>query len=274
MISAFIIFITQFLFYVQPFVNRSNVLIYLRSFFQSDWAFYVTMVLGINFLTRFLVDLFYVILYYFQFKVLNKYRVNRVWLWDIDKQYYQKVIYSFIHFIWINLVIFIPLTMISFDAERDFVKIDPMIVPEWHQSFIQIMCALIMYDFMFFVIHHVLHTKYFYWIHKMHHEYNNPVIWSDAHTSFIEVVLVAVLPNFIIGMFVNMHIYTLCMFIIVSISLGISQHSGYDLPYSPFYLIPFSDTYRTHNIHHSLLRVNYAPYWSFWDRICGSYKYN
>lgn len=262
-------FITQILFYVQPFVDRKEVLIYLRSFFSSDKLFYICVVLGINFLTRFVVDLFYVMLYRLD---LDKYRINKVWLWTVDENYYWRITYSFLHFVFINLIIFVPLTVISFDPVTSYHRIDHEKIPEWYESFIQIMCALIMYDFMFFIIHKCLHTKYLYWIHKMHHEYNNPVIWSDAHTSIIEIVLVAVLPNIVIGLFIDMHIYTLCMLIIVSISLGISQHSGYDLPYSPFYLIPFCDTYRGHNIHHSLLRVNYAPYWTFWDRITGSYK--
>jgi sterol desaturase/sphingolipid hydroxylase (fatty acid hydroxylase superfamily) len=162
--------------------------------------------------------------------------------------------------------------MFSFDENRDKLKISPDTIPPWYVSFIQIMIGLIMYDLMFFVIHRTLHMRQFYWIHKMHHEYNNTVIWADAHTSLLEVVFVAVIPNIIIGMLINMHLYTQYMLIIVSIALGISQHSSYDLPYSPFDLIPFCDTYRGHTLHHKLTNVNYAPYWTLWDRIFGSYR--
>lgn len=128
-----------------------------------------------------------------------------------------------------------------YNPNRDKDRISPDTIPHWFTSFYQIMISLIAYDFIFFVIHRILHTKYLYFIHKKHHEYKNTVIWADAHTDFIDVLLVAVFPNIIIGIFVPMHLYTQCMFIIVSISLGISQHSNLNLPYSPFYLIPFCD---------------------------------
>lgn len=265
-------FLTQFLFFVQPFVDRKVVLTNIRNLFTSDWMFYVCTVLGINFLTRIIVDLFFMSLYYFQPTCIEKYRTNTKWLWETDKDYYKKITHTILHYFLINILLVIPLIVFTFDETRDKLRILPETVPEWYVSFYQIILGLIMYDFMFFVIHRTLHMKQFYWIHKMHHEYNNTVIWADAHTSLLEVVFVAIIPNIIIGMIINMHIYTQCMFVIISIALGISQHSSYDLPYSPFDLIPFCDTYRGHTIHHKLTNVNYAPYWTLWDRIFGSYR--
>jgi sterol desaturase/sphingolipid hydroxylase (fatty acid hydroxylase superfamily) len=272
MIFGILIFLTQCLFYIQPFIDRTSLLIYARSWFDSDRTFYIWMMLGVNLVTRLIVDIFYMILYRVQPRSLEKYRTNRTWLWETDKQYNSKIFYTTSHFILINILLVIPLITLTFDENRDHNRIDPYLVPEWYVSFGQIMIGLIMYDFMFFVIHRTLHMKSFYWIHKMHHEYNNPVIWSDAHTSLLEVIFVAIIPNIIIGIFIQMHIYTQLMFTIVSISLGISQHSNYDLPYSPFYLIPFCDTYKGHILHHNYTSCNYAPYWSFWDRILNSYR--
>lgn len=264
--------LTQAFFFVQPWIDRSAIVHFVRSLFQSDRTFYICTILGINLLTRLSVDLFFMMLYYFQPKSLDKYKINKQWLWEIDNNYYKKITYTILHFILINVVLIVPLIVFSFDETRDKAKVGADTVPEWYVSFYHIMLGLIVYDFMFFVIHRTLHMPKFYWIHKMHHEYYNTVIWADAHTSLLEVIFVAIIPNIIIGIFINMHIYTQCMFIIVSIALGISQHSNYDLPYSPFNLIPFCDTYKGHPLHHKLTTVNYAPYWTFWDRVLGSYR--
>jgi sterol desaturase/sphingolipid hydroxylase (fatty acid hydroxylase superfamily) len=267
--------ITQLLFYVQPFVDRSYILIFLRDLCGthcSNKFFYISLTLGINFLTRFIVDIFFLSLYYFQPKFLENYKINKKWLWETDINYNNKIFGTIMHYLSLNVFIFVPLALISFDENNDYHKIDPILVPKWYVSFYQIMVTLLLYDLIFFIIHKSLHSKYLYWIHKKHHEYTNTVIWADTHTSFIEVLLVAVFPYIIIGMLFDTHVYTQCMLIIVSITLGISQHSNYDLPYSPFDLIPFSNTNKAHVYHHKLLNVNFAPYWTTLDTIFGSNK--
>lgn len=269
-----LILTTQFIFYYQPYVDRSHVIKYMRNLFSSNYEFYICSILFVNFMTRVIVDIFYVLLYYFKPSCIEKYRINKKWLWETMTPiaYYKKIIGTLFQVILINILIVIPLTLISFDESKHGYKVDPDMVPVWYISFFQIMIALIMYDFLFFAIHKMLHTKHLYWIHKMHHEYYNTVIWSDAHTGLLEVLFVAIFPYMIIGLVIDLHLYTQCMLIIVSISLGISQHSGYNLPYSPFHLIPLCNTYGAHVLHHRFTNVNYAPYWSFWDRVTGSYK--
>lgn len=258
--------ITLYLFYYQPYVNRRDLLLYVREYFSSDFYFYLSMMLGVNYMTRIMVDIFYMSLYYFRLESLEKYHINKVWLWENDKNYNNKVIKTIIHYMMLNMIIFIPLTYISYDLNIDYMEVDL-----WYVSVIQIMISLVIYDFIFYWIHRMLHMKQFYWIHKMHHEYVNTVIWADANTDIIETILVAVLPNILIGYMINMKMYTQLMLIIISISLGISQHSNYNLPYSPFDLIPFCDTIKNHVLHHKLFTVNYAPYWSFWDRVFNTY---
>jgi len=260
-------FITLILFYVQPFIDREALLMYIREFFPSDSMFFFSLMLGVNYLTRIIVDIFYMTIYYFQPTCLEKYRINNEWLWNTDDHYNIRILKTILHYGLLNLIIFIPLTYISFNPNIDYTDVDP-----WYISFIQIMFSLILYDAMFYIIHRSLHSKYLFWIHKMHHEYINTVIWADANTGLIEVILVAVLPNIIIGNIIHMKMYTQLMLIVVSISLGISQHSNYLLPYSPFDLIPFGDTIGGHVEHHRLRNVNFAPYWSYLDRIFNTYK--
>lgn len=41
---------------------------------------------------------------------------------------------------------------------------------------------IIGYDIWFYISHRLLHTKYLWWIHKIHHEKKYPTIW-DTHFS-------------------------------------------------------------------------------------------
>lgn len=42
------------------------------------------------------------------------------------------------------------------------------------------------YDIWFYVSHRLLHTKYFWWIHKIHHEKKYPTIWDTNHAHWSE----------------------------------------------------------------------------------------
>lgn len=255
----------QYIFYFHTYESRIFIMKVLRENIQmQDKYFYITCILGANYLTRLIVSLFYLTLYCLNSKIINKYKVNEKFMWETSANWKSKLFKSFLQIIKINVFLIIPLVFISYDKNIDFTVQKPEI------TFYKIMLGLILYDFMFYIIHRLLHTKKLYWIHKLHHEYTNPTLLSDSHTSIFEVICVAIFPNIIIGSFISMDLYTQCMFIIVSISLGISQHSNYELPFSPFDLIPFCNTHKTHMIHHATIKKYYSPYWTFWDVVFGS----
>ena len=60
---------------------------------------------------------------------------------------------------------------------------------------------------------------------------------------------------------------------------GTDEHSGYNFPWSPFYLIPFSGKLyfklapaSYHNYHHSHSKGNYSNLFTLWDTIFGTNK--
>jgi sterol desaturase/sphingolipid hydroxylase (fatty acid hydroxylase superfamily) len=45
------------------------------------------------------------------------------------------------------------------------------------------------------------------------------------------------------------------------------DHSGYEFPWCPLQLVPFSGYVRAHNYHHTANVCNFGLYWRFWDWI-------
>ncbi|KAM3610334.1 uncharacterized protein V6R79_002456 [Siganus canaliculatus] len=53
--------------------------------------------------------------------------------------------------------------------------------------------------------------------------------------------------------------------------LAVEDHCGYDLPWALHRLLPCLGGAPFHQAHHSLHRVNYAPYFTHWDHLFGTY---
>lgn len=54
--------------------------------------------------------------------------------------------------------------------------------------------------------------------------------------------------------------------------LAVEDHCGYDLPWALHRLLPFLGGAPYHQAHHSLYGVNYAPYFTHWDQLFGTYR--
>lgn len=264
--------IIQYLFYVQPFVNRKSLFCYLRGYFSSDFLFYISFTYLLHFIIRAILYSFFTILYYCNFPLIERYHINTEWPWKNNKGFIKKITKTLLMFVCLNIFVFFPLSYISYDESIFKHKMDPELIPEWHVSFIQIMIALILYDNMFYWLHRTLHQPKLYWIHKMHHEYPNVVAFADVHSGLLDIVITNIIPTIIVGIIIDMHMYTIWMQMIILYSLGIQQHSGYDFPIFPLDLIPLCNTYRAHNNHHKYSNANYAPFWTYLDRLFGTFK--
>ena len=47
---------------------------------------------------------------------------------------------------------------------------------------------MILADFFFYIVHRILHTPRFYYLHKKHHEFNNPYGIGGIYWSIFEMV--------------------------------------------------------------------------------------
>lgn len=68
----------------------------------------------------------------------------------------------------------------------------------------------------------------------------------------------------------RMHYFTYLIWILVRVAESMDGHSGYEFPWSPFRLIPFSASSTYHDFHHSNNIGNYSSFFTFWDTVFGN----
>lgn len=64
-----------------------------------------------------------------------------------------------------------------------------------------------------------------------------------------------------------MHVFTQWCWIIVRMCESVDSHSGYDFPWSPLRLIPFSVTASYHDFHHYYNVGNFSTFFTLWDNV-------
>lgn len=117
--------------------------------------------------------------------------------------------------------------------------------------------------------HRALHTNLgFKMFHRIHHKFNAPSTYAtmafhpvESCVQFHPSLLIFVAPVY----FPLMVAVSLLFF-----TISVMEHSGfYILPYERFSWL-FSTPIH-HDLHHSRFRYNFAVYFTFWDRLCGTF---
>eukprot|EP00475_Leptophrys_vorax_P044076 TRINITY_DN8698_c0_g2_i3.p1 TRINITY_DN8698_c0_g2~~TRINITY_DN8698_c0_g2_i3.p1 ORF type:complete len:114 (-),score=24.53 TRINITY_DN8698_c0_g2_i3:59-400(-) len=79
------------------------------------------------------------------------------------------------------------------------------------------------------------------------------------------------LVPFLLGpMIVHAHLYTFLMWGLVRVSEAVDGHCGYEFPWSPFRIVPFSGSAEKHDFHHSVNMGNYSSFFCWWDVLMGT----
>jgi len=76
---------------------------------------------------------------------------------------------------------------------------------------------------------------------------------ASAYAHILEYLFGNVLP-FLVGPILlgkNMHLITMATWLIIRSGETVDGHSGYEFPWSPYRLLPFSASSECHNFHHS-----------------------
>jgi methylsterol monooxygenase len=70
------------------------------------------------------------------------------------------------------------------------------------------------------------------------------------------------------------HLFTICVWIVLRVYQTVNAHSGYDLPIlNPKYWLPWiHGGAEMHDHHHCHGKDNYGSFFTFWDRLVGTYK--
>ena len=133
----------------------------------------------------------------------------------------------------------------------------------------------------------VLHDTYFYWthrfmhspaifkiVHKTHHLSDNPTPWAAFSFHPLEAILsVGIIP--IIVFSIPCHPFALFSFLTFMTIMNVMGHLGYEIFPKGFInssIGKWQNTSTNHNIHHQESKYNFGLYFTFWDRIMGTYR--
>jgi sterol desaturase/sphingolipid hydroxylase (fatty acid hydroxylase superfamily) len=66
------------------------------------------------------------------------------------------------------------------------------------------------------------------------------------------------------------HVVTYCLWMALRVIETVDGHSGYDFPWSPFRILPFSAGAAYHDYHHYENIGNYCSFFNIWDTVFGT----
>ncbi|XP_037638804.1 cholesterol 25-hydroxylase-like protein [Sebastes umbrosus] len=149
----------------------------------------------------------------------------------------------------------------------------PALAPEMLTVVKDVLACLLLFDMQYFVWH-LLHHKVpwlYHFFHKEHHLYTATFSLTTENTGVWEMLSLASFAALNPAL-LDCHPLTEMLFFVTNIYLSVEAHSGYEFPWSPCRLVPFGlyGGARHHDLHHLKFKVNYAPYFTHWDRLLGT----
>ncbi|XP_010134628.1 PREDICTED: cholesterol 25-hydroxylase [Buceros rhinoceros silvestris] len=150
----------------------------------------------------------------------------------------------------------------------------PALAPELPVVLLEVGVCLLLFDFEYF-LWHLLHHKVpwlYKTFHKVHHKHVSTFALSTQYSSVWELLSLGFFAA-INPVLLGCHPLTEMIFFLVNIWLSVEDHSGYDLPWSTHRLVPFGlyGGAPHHDLHHLKFRSNYAPYFTHWDKLFGTF---
>jgi sterol desaturase/sphingolipid hydroxylase (fatty acid hydroxylase superfamily) len=100
-------------------------------------------------------------------------------------------------------------------------------------------------------------------------EFKGTTIWASEYFSPADMVL-NILPGALPGVMLGVPFSSLMVFTVLREWQTVQSHAGYDLPWDPCNLWPFSKGARRHDFHHTHNVGMYGDWSPFWDWLCGT----
>jgi sterol desaturase/sphingolipid hydroxylase (fatty acid hydroxylase superfamily) len=222
-------------------------------------------------------NLFLQIIYSSENTWIEQFKCNKnSWPWIDDKENWARMINKSRKTLFLNLLVVGPILsilMYFFSFANIETSVD-LIPSAWDLSR-QIFICVLLNDFSFHFTHKLLHSKFFYQtIHYIHHEYNNPIGITSEYAHPLEYIFSNILPASLGPLVLHneIHVLGIWAWLIFGICATVEQHSGYEFPFSPFGIFPFSFASSYHDYHHTRYKYNYSSNFVFWDYLFGDNK--
>lgn len=139
----------------------------------------------------------------------------------------------------------------------------------WVYFFLSIVVMIIMHDAYSYWTHRLIHHKIlFKYVHALHHKFKNPTPWSAFAFHPLESLLtLGIIP---IVMFIIPWNHTaLIIFITLIIVYDTFIHLGYN--FEQLKIFKWQNTPKDHDVHHRNSKFNFGLYFTYWDRLMGTY---
>lgn len=145
----------------------------------------------------------------------------------------------------------------------------------WPYFLISIILSILIHDTYFYWTHRLIHTGYlFKLIHRTHHISHNPTPWAAFSFHPIEgIISVGYIP--IIVFSIPIHPMSLFIFLSIMTLVSITGHLGYEIFSTQFLkgnIGKWINSSTFHNKHHQIAKYNFGLYFTYWDRIMGTFK--
>merc|ERR1711865_865966 len=143
-------------------------------------------------------------------------------------------------------------------------RADPQL-PSSAEMFHDYICFVIGNELIFYYGHAALHSKWLYRnVHKIHHEFQAPFALVASYCHPLEMLLSNVLPLTLTGFLMQVHLYTVVVWIVFAVLGTQLHHSGYHWPFIP----SWDEQPDFHDFHHEKFTSNFGSI-GFLDAIHG-----
>jgi len=135
--------------------------------------------------------------------------------------------------------------------------------------FTSIIFMVLLHDTYFYWTHRLIHhSKLFEYVHKVHHSFKSPTPWASFAFHPLEAIIsLGIIP--IIIFIIPYHHLALLLFVTFLTVYSVIIHLGFSVP--RLNQLKYSNTPEAHDHHHLTSKSNYGLYFTFWDKIMGTY---
>jgi lathosterol oxidase len=136
--------------------------------------------------------------------------------------------------------------------------------------------------------HRLMHTKWLYWAHKMHHEFHDVSVLASGYTHPVDMIISLLFPvslafgtmahfGYPVHLLTGWQILLAGQWGVVYDHAGISP-SAYDSIWNDGFgwlmsgVLPLCRTALAHDLHHRQFQYNFGARYLIYDRLFGTYK--